>query len=261
MAEVLGEEAHIQWYEKRMVSMKIAFEKEFWKEGFYSSDSEKFKDDRANAIAIVSGIANPEYYNKIVDNVLIPNKFSSPHFEWIAEEAMCIAGRHKEALQRMKEQYQSQVDKKEMTTLYEMFPNGGSYNHAWNAPNTILSKYIAGIVPTKEAWTEYQIMPTLLHFTHLRKTIPTVMGEIKIDMKKTDSTYTLNLKSPDVWKTTVIVGIPKAEKEISKVEFNGVLLWEKGKANKAMNSGVFEDDKFLKFRLTSQNWNIKATYK
>jgi hypothetical protein len=261
MAEVLGKTEDVAWYTHRMETMKPAFEKVYWKNGYYSSDPENLKDDRANAIAIVSGIANPKFYNQIVDNVLIPNRYSSPHFEWLVEEAMCMADRHKESLERMKIQYQSQVEKEDMSTLYEMFPKGGSYNHAWNGSNKILSKYIAGVAPTKVAWSEYEIMPTLLHFNHLKKTIPTVMGEIKIDMKKTDSTYTLNLKSPDVWKTTVIVGIPKAGKVISKVEFNGAPLWEKGNANNEKNSGVSEDDKFLKFRLKSQNWNIKATYK
>ncbi|WP_147676470.1 alpha-L-rhamnosidase-related protein [Algibacter pacificus] len=261
MAEVLGEDTHVKWYEKRMQTMKPAFEKAYWKDGFYSSNADKLKDDRANAIAIVSGIANPKFYNEVVDNVLIPNRYSSPHFEWLVEEAMCIAGRYKASLHRMKEQYQSQVDNKANTTLYEMFPRGGSYNHAWNGSNKILSKYIAGVEPTKVGWSEYQIMPTMMHFKHIKKTIPTVVGEINMDMKKTDSTYTLKLDSPDVWNTTVVVGIPKAGKEISKVEINGFVFWENGKETKGLDTTISEDDNFLKFRLTSQNWVIKATYK
>ncbi|WP_194766542.1 alpha-L-rhamnosidase C-terminal domain-containing protein [Tamlana sp. I1] len=258
MAEVLGKKEDVKWYDDRMKTMKPAFNKLYWKDGFYSSDPKKFKDDRANAIAIISGIANPEYYNQIVDNVLIPNHYSSPHFEWMAEEALFIVGRPEASLKRMKEQYQSQVEKEGMTTLYEMFPNGGSYNHAWNGSNKILSKYVAGVAPTKVAWSEYQIMPTLLHFKHLKKTIPTVMGEINIDMKKTENTYSLKLESPDNG-TTVVVGIPKAGKEISTVAFNGVVFWKNGK--KLVESSVVENENFLKFRLKSKNWQITATYK
>ena len=261
MAEVLGEETHAKWYEARMQTMKPAFEKAFWKDGFYSSNAEKLKDDRANAIAIVSGIANPKYYNQIVDNVLIPNRFSSPHFEWMVEEAMCIAGRYKASLARMKYQYQSQVDKEEMSTLYEMFPRGGSYNHAWNGTNKILSKYIAGVEPTKVAWTEYQIMPNLVHFKQLKKVIPTVKGNITIDLEVTAKEYVLELESPE--NTTAIIGIPKKDKEIKEVVVNGKMIWKNGKNKKSVKGLVFdsENEDFLKFKAQSGTWKIDASYK
>jgi hypothetical protein len=206
MAEVLGKDVHVKWYEERMETMKPAFESMYWKNGFYSSNADILKDDRANAIAIVSGIANSKYHDEIVDNVLIPNRYSSPHFEWVVEEAMCIADRHKASLERMKDQYQSQVDNKSMSTLYEMFPRGGSYNHAWNGSNKILSKYIAGVEPTKAGWSEYQILPNLEHFKQLKKVIPTVKGNITIDLEVKDNTYQLELESPE--NSTPILGIP-----------------------------------------------------
>ncbi|WJJ97727.1 alpha-L-rhamnosidase C-terminal domain-containing protein [Algibacter luteus] len=260
MAEVLGNKEHIKWYKDRMKIIKPAFNKLYWKDGFYSSNAEKFKDDRANAIAIVSGIANPEYYNQIVDNVLIPNRFSSPHFEWIAEEAMCIAGRHEASLERMKLQYQSQVDEKSMSTLYEMFPKGGSYNHAWNAPNTILSKYIAGVRPTKKGWSEFEIMPELVHFKNIKKTIPTVKGIIEIAINVKDLEYQLNLNAPN--GTETIVGIPKKDKAIEKVFVNGYCIWKKGKINKKAKGIQVEgeDSKYIKFRIPSGDWKLKAVY-
>ena len=261
MAEVLGKKEDIKWYTNRMEMMKPAFDKAYWKNGFYSTNAETLKDDRANAIAIVSGIAKPEYYNQIVDNVLIPNRFSSPHFEWIAEEAMCIAGRHKESLQRMKEQYQSQVDKKEMTTLYEMFPNGGSYNHAWNAPNTILSKHIAGILPTKVAWSEYEIMPNLVHIKKLKETIPTVKGDVKVDYTVDENNFYINLVSPE--NTVAIVGIPKNNKEVKEVWLNEKLEWKKGKAEKNPSGFEYKEESvdYLKFKVNPGSWKINAVYK
>ena len=261
MAEILGEETHAKWYEERMKNMKPAFEKAYWKDGFYSSSKDKLKDDRANAIAIVSGIANPKFHNQIVDNVLIPNKYSSPHFEWIAEEAMCIAGRYKASLARMKDQYQSQVDKKSMSTLYEMFPKGGSYNHAWNGSNKILSKYIAGVAPTKVGWSEFQILPNLVHFKQLKKVIPTVKGNITIDLEVKDNAYQLELMSPE--NTTAIIGIPKTDKSITEVFANGKLIWKKGRKKKSVKGLIFdsENEAFLKFKAQSGTWKIDASYK
>jgi len=261
MAEVLGEEAHAKWYEARMQTMKPAFEKAYWNNGFYSSNKEKLKDDRANAIAIVSGIANSEYHNQVVNNVLVPNRFSSPHFEWLVEEAMCIAGRYEASLARMKDQYQSQVDKEDMSTLYEMFPKGGSYNHAWNGSNKILSKYIVGVRPTKKGWSEFEIMPQLAHFKNIKKTIPSVKGNIDLEFIKSDAEYNLQLTSPK--ETEAVVGIPKTEKAIAEVFVNGNCIWKKGKMNKKAKGIQLEgeDNKYLKFRIPSGNWEIKAIYR
>ena len=262
MAEVLGEKEDVKWYDDRMKTMKPAFDTLYWKDGFYSSNAEKFKDDRANAIAIVSGIAKPEYHNQIVENVLIPNRFSSPHFEWLVEEAMCITGNCKASLERMKTQYQSQVDKKSMSTLYEMFPRGGSYNHAWNAPNTILSKYIAGVRPTKKGWSEFEIMPELAHFKNIKKTIPSVKGNIDLEIIKSDTEYNLKLTSPK--DTEAIVGIPKTDKAIDKVFVNGDCIWKKGKMKKKVKGIQLEGEdinKYLQFRIPSGNWSVKAIYK
>ena len=261
MAEVLGNEEHITWYNKRMALMKPAYEKAFWKNGYYSSDAGNFKDDRANAIAIVSGIANPEYYTQIVDNVFIPNRFSSPHFEWMVEEAMCIAGRHKDALQRMKEQYQRQVEQTDLSTLYEMFPKGGSYNHAWNAPNTILSKYIAGVKPSNVAWSRYEIMPTLLHFTRLKKSIPTVKGIVAFDIKVRGEQYEMELVSPE--NTVATVGVPKRGIEIKQVEVNGMEVWKNDKFKNRIKTISYDGEcsDYLKFRVDAGTYKIKATYK
>ncbi|WP_298338861.1 alpha-L-rhamnosidase C-terminal domain-containing protein [uncultured Algibacter sp.] len=261
MATVLGKTEHVKWYTDRMETMKPAYQKAYWKNGYYSTKPEQLKDDRANAIAIVSGIALPEYHDQIVDNVLIPNRFSSPHFEWIAEEAMCIAGRHKASLERMKAQYQSQVDKKSMSTLYEMFPRGGSYNHAWNGSNKILSKYIAGAYPTQPAWSEFAVKPTLVHLKTIEKTIPTVKGDIHLKMNKTKTSYQLQFESPAT--TTAVIGIPKSGKQVDTIEINGKLVWKKGKQKKQLSgvSYVDQDETFVTFKVTSGDWNVKATYK
>lgn len=261
MAEVLGEQAHIDWYNERMASMKPAYEKAFWQNGFYSSDPSTYKDDRANAIAIVSGIANPDYYNQIVDSVLIPHRYSSPHFEWMVEEAMCIAGRYEASLARMKDQYQDQVEKEWLTTLYEKFPEGGTYNHAWNGSNTILSKYIAGVKPTKAAWSEYSIMPEMSHFQSIKKTIPTVKGTIALEISSQDSVYQLTLNSPN--KTVAMMGIPKNGRNIKKVFVNEVCVWSNGKEKKKIEGIQYdgENTKFLKFKVKSGKWAIKAIYR
>ena len=259
MAEVLGKKEHIEFYTSRINSIKANYDKVFLKNGIYSSNG-KFKDDRANALAITAGLAKPENYETIVNNVLMPNRFGSPHFEWVAEEALFIAGKPELSLKRMKEMYQEQVNSK-LTTLYEMFPKGGSYNHAWNGSNTILSKYVAGVKPTKVAWSEYEIMPTMVHLKTMKKTIPTVRGNIDMSIKAENGSYELQLNSPQ--ETTAIIGIPKAGKIVDVVKVNDKIVWKNGKKKKGINNFKFDANKsdYLTFKAEDGKWVVLATYK
>ena len=163
MAETLGETEHLVWYDQRIASIRKAFDQRFWQGSFYSSDPKKFQDDRANCLAILSGLASEDKHQAIAEQVLIPNYYCSPHFEWMVEEALCRAGMHEAALKRMKDRYRGQVSREELTTLYEKLPNAGTYNHAWNAPNAVLSRYIAGIRPVKPGWVEFEVLPEMAH--------------------------------------------------------------------------------------------------
>lgn len=147
-----------------------------------------------------------------------------------------------------------------MSTLYEMFPKGGSYNHAWNGSNKILSKYIAGVEPTKVGWSEFQILPNLVHFKRFKKVIPTVKGKITIDLQVKDNSYQLVLKSPD--NSLATIGVPKTGKIINEVVVNGKVVWKKGRNKKKLNGFDFdnENEKFLKFKVQAGTWEVNATY-
>lgn len=258
MAVVLGEENDIAWYDRRISSMRKPFDRSYWKDGFYSSNPGKFQDDRANCLAILSGLASKDKHPAIVANVLIPNHFCSPHFEWMVQEALCHAGRHDAALERMKKRYQSQVDRKGMTTLYEMFPKGGTSNHAWNAPNTILSKHIAGIAPTEPGWSRFHILPHLEHLTSLKQVVPTVKGDIPVEIERTEKHFRVEWTAPE--GTTAVVGIPKAAISRKGIMANDSVVW-KDDAFAGGNPGVRwigEDPSHLKFEVMSGTWTFSA---
>ena len=259
MALTLRETKDIAWYDQRIQATGKGCNNKYWKGAFYSSNPKKFQDDRANSLAILAGLAGKEKQKSIVEKVLIPNQFCSPHFEWMVEEALCEAGRHDAALKRMKERNSSQVDRKGMSTLYEMFPNGGTYNHAWNAPNTVLSKHIAGIAPTKPGWSEYQILPNLGHFTSVKQVVPSVRGDITVDIKLTNATYNMDLVPPK--GTTAMVGIPKASISPKTIKANGSTIWENGSFIAKIPGITWngEDGKFVKFNVAPGAWNFSAT--
>ncbi|WP_371193798.1 alpha-L-rhamnosidase N-terminal domain-containing protein [Glaciecola sp. SC05] len=262
MALALDDNAHIAMYNQRIDSIKAAYQKHYWQEGFFSSNPQQLKDDRANGIAILFGLAKPEQYQQIVDNVLVPNHFASPHFEWMVYNAMAIAGRYDDALSRMKQRYGAQVDNKERSTLTEYLTGKGTENHAWNAPATVLSQYIAGIEPTSVAWKTYQIMPNMAHMKVLKQLVPSVQGDIDFEIQRDDKKIAITLDSPS--ETSALVGIPKQYFDIKSVSVNGDLVWGKSSSfeskPKQMNGIKFvgENDKYLKFEVAAGIWVIEA---
>jgi len=262
MAMALGKTNDIVWYDTRITSIKNNFEKEYWQGNRYGSKN-KLIEERVSSLAIISGLAKKEHYNILVDSVLVPIKKSSPHMEWIAEEALMLTGQYDKGLQRMKERYQEQVDMKWLTTLYEKYiPKlRGTYNHAWNAPNFVLSRYIAGVKATDVAWSTYEVKPNLAHMTSVKQIVPSVKGDITVEVHKTENNYQLDLISPE--KTTGTIYIPKAEKNVEEIKVNGKSIWRKHKLKKRMDGFYFdsENPEFLKFQAKSGIWQVKVFYK
>ncbi|WP_211483567.1 alpha-L-rhamnosidase C-terminal domain-containing protein [Pontixanthobacter rizhaonensis] len=262
MALELNDNTHLEFYDRRIEELKRAYQDQFWQDGFYSSDPETLKDDRANAIAILFGLAEPAQYQAIVDNVLVPNQFASPHFEWMVYQAMAKAGRYDDAISRMKQRYAKQVDNPALSTLAEYLPSGGTENHAWNAPATVLSQHIAGIEPTSIGWQTYQIMPNLAHLKYVKQLVPSVKGDIAFEMRRSDMEITMALDTPD--DTTAMVGIPKEHFEIEEVRANGSVIWSGGlpsdeiARDKTTVKFAGADEKYIKFEVGPGDWALSA---
>lgn len=262
MAVTLGKTNDISWYDNRINSIKQNFEKEYWQGVRYGSKNKPI-EERVSALAILSGLAKKEHYDILVDSVLVPVKKSSPHMEWIAEEAIMLTGQYSKGLQRMKDRYQEQVDIEWLTTLYEKYHPKlrGTYNHAWNAPNYVLSRYIAGIKATEVAWAEYEVKPNLVHMTSVKQIVPSVRGDIFLEINRADGSYQIDLISPE--NTIAKVYIPKNGKEFSKVKVNGKVIWKKGKLKSNVDNVSFlkEDKDFAIFKVKEGSWTFTATHK
>ena len=223
MALELGKNEDVAWYDERIKSIADNFDHVYWRNGYYGSEG-KPKDERVSALAILTGLADESKYESLLREVLIPEHNASPHMEWIVEEAIMITGNHAAGLERMKVRHEDQVKDKNLTTLYEKYANEnkgrrGTYNHAWNAPNYVLSRYIAGIAPEEAGWKTYHVLPNLAHLKALRHVVPSVKGEIIVDIKLADESYMMELVSPA--NTTAIVGIPKAPISPEAITANG----------------------------------------
>lgn len=235
MCVVLDKPKELNWYQTRIERIENNFEKVYWQGNRYGSKNKPI-EERTSALAIASGLAKKEHHKILVDSVLMPVQKSSPHMEWMVEEAIMLTGQYEKGLARMKKRYAEQVNNKDLTTLYEKFlPKlRGTYNHAWNAPNYVLSRYISGVKATRPAWEMYEVKPNLAGLTSVSQIVPSVKGDITVNVKKSEKHYQIDLASPP--NTTAMVYIPKAGKEVSKVMVNGRIIWKKVKRGRRLKA-------------------------
>lgn len=148
MADLLGHTEDISFYEDRMNSIRTHFNKTFLTDGnyYYSHTDNGIPDDRANALAVLSGLATSDAYEGVL-SILTTVENSSPYMEKYVLDALCEMGYVKEALIRIKRRYKDMVEE-DYSTLWEFWDKSGTMNHAWSGgPLIILSKHLAGEQP------------------------------------------------------------------------------------------------------------------
>ena len=261
MAKILEKEEDATYYARKQDALKVDFKKAYWtKEGF-KSEGQKIPDERANALAVYCGIAEPEQYNTIAG--ILENQYhSTPLLEYYEEAACCIMGRSDLALDRMKKRYDCMINAsigEETTTLWEYFAYGqGTQNHGWAAgPLVILSKYIAGIEPATPGYEVCRIVPDMGDLNELHVTTDTVKGTISLDATyPDDSGYALEIACEN--EMELIVGVEKMS-ENPKVKLNHRTIYKNGDAKDRKNvTFEGEDDTYLYFRITGTKLSIES---
>lgn len=221
MAQVLGITKDMPLIEKRLQSISAAFKSKYWTEKGYHAPQESYEengysykfsrpeqpDDRANALAVLAGLADQERYPVILE--VLKNQFnSSPYMEKYVLDAMFFMGCEADALARMRLRYQEMIDH-ESTTLWEHFINGwGTRNHAWTGgPLINLSGHVAGVWPEKAGYEVYHVIPQLGDIHELSVLVPSVKGDIKVEICRKEDEIRMVLESPA--GTVARVGVPK----------------------------------------------------
>jgi hypothetical protein len=129
-------------------------------------------------------------------------------------------------------------------------------NHAWNIPNTILSKFIAGIAPDSPGWSAYHVLPQEAFLTSLETKVPTVKGEVSLAIRKSSSKYSLSLVSPT--NTLATVGIPRdAFSELRRITVNGKVIWDGDYTGSVEGvSAAGADARYVKFSVKPGSWSF-----
>lgn len=126
----------------RMDSIEQKFEAHFWKGDYYGAGD--IVDERANALAVLSGLAKQEHYEDI-KKILITTYNCTPYMEVYVSEALFRMGYTRSAFRRIMNRYLPLI-RNENATLWEDFAILGTRNHAWSGgPMTLFYRYLAGV--------------------------------------------------------------------------------------------------------------------
>ena len=204
MADILGKQADIGFISEMKEAIKTGYAELFTENGFRSDDVRK-PDDRANALAVLAGLANQEQFG-IIKTVLTTTKNSSPYMEYYVLEALCKMGEYEAAYNRIRERYSDMVNE-DYSTLWEFWDSWrGTKNHAWSGgPLVIMSKYFAGITPLETGYEKVKIEPQYSLSDSLSCTVPSVRGLITLEYKKADGKYTVDLTIPEGIKAVLYI--------------------------------------------------------
>lgn len=238
MATALDMKAEAEAIDQEMQALKKAFNTVFWNGKAYRHPEYKLKtDDRVQALAIVSGLADEKKYPALL-NVLKQNEHASPYMEKYVIEALFMMGENYYGMERMKRRFAEMVNDPERTTLYEGWgigPNGfpgGTTNHAWSGGGlTILSQYVCGVAPTEVGYKAYRIAPQPTGLKEAETLVPTVKGNIKVSFKDDEKNFQLQVSSPQGAQATICL-----PSQCKTVTLNGKQVWQKGKKLLSGNS-------------------------
>lgn len=222
MAEALGKDAGE--FTDRKNRIRNGY-RSLWTGKCYKSGGVLRPDDRANALAVLAGLAEPAQYDALTA-VLTKTKNASPYMEYYVLEALCRMGRCDAAKERMRRRYAAMI-RADCSTLWERWSRlGGTCNHAWSGgPLVVMSKYFAGIRPLTPGWETFVMAPQPGVCGRIACTVPTVKGYIRLEMTETDGAVALDASVPK--DTTAVIRIPYTRGQT--LTYNGAALYEDGR--------------------------------
>lgn len=171
-------------------------------------------DDRAQALAVLAGIAPEEHYPALL-KVLQTEFHASPYMEKYVMEALFRMGYGRYALERTRTRFAEMVDSPEHTTLFEGWGigekgfGGGTTNHAWSGGAlTVLAGQLCGIAPLEAGYRTFLVEPDPASFGSASIAVPTVRGTIRSAFTNGDGGFELRLTVPE--GTEAVVRLPES---------------------------------------------------
>jgi hypothetical protein len=233
----------------------------------------------ASSDAVNTGLLNSDEQNSIFEKHFLDrvNRLSlSPFNQYFIMQAMARIGKYDDALSTVKDMWGGMI-KYGGTTTFEVYrpswnnvigPNDAVPNtqcgivslcHPWGAgPVKWLNEEVLGIVPTTPGFKTYDILP------HPCRTLTRVSGKTPTPYGNISASFDIKSGKCDVSApigTIGRIGIPRAEKTISKIMVNGNLAWDGSYHSISGIGGASQDTEFIYFHSVQPgNYKISVSY-
>jgi hypothetical protein len=254
MSLLLNDDSEAKRTQNEMDEFKTSFNSVFWDgNGYRTKEYEGNYDDRAQALAVVSGLTDAGKYSKILE-IFKSSNLASPYMEKYVLEALFVMDKAEFGLERMKKRFYKMVEESPYSTLYENFATRnlhdgtgfigyGSNNHAWSGGGlTILSQYVCGLSPIKPGWKTFRVKPQLGSLAYAETGNETIAGKVSVKVTRVNEGMDIELTVPN--GSEAVVYVPARNK---KVTMGG---------NKV--SSKEKDGDFTLFRVKSGEYKIIA---
>jgi len=219
MADLLGLNNEADEYRAVMEKVKKGYNRCWNGSAYRHPDYKEQTDDRVQALAVISGIADKLKYGDIL-KVFETEFHASPYMEKYVMEALFVMEQGEYALERTRQRFSNMVNNSEYTTLFEGWEKGGfgggTVNHAWSGgPLTVIAQYLCGIYPLEAGYKVFKIEPDPASFKTATIEVPSIAGMIKSEFTSSDDEFLLEVSIPE--NTEAVVYLPDNRNKSIKI--------------------------------------------
>lgn len=195
-AAVLGLADDVRQCEQVRTEMREAFDRAYWSEeggAYRSRRHDGPPDERAQALAIISGMAPEARYPALADCIERTQRCSI-YMERYPLVALVKAGRPQSALKRLHGRFAEEIAS-EYSTLPEFF--GKPSNHAWGgAAIVLLAEALMGITHIEPGFRRIGFAPPEGGLESAEQTITTVHGVLRVAFRRANGGIDYELTVP-----------------------------------------------------------------
>ncbi len=206
----LGSPENAAKYARAAAQLKATIQAKYWvaaNNRFADRPEKDVFSQHANALAILSGLANEAQAKAISDKLLTDTTLvqASIYFKYYVNQAMVKTGHGNDYINWLGI-WRDNI-KMGMTTWAEMSDISGTRSdcHAWgSSPNIELYRTLLGIDSDAPGFSRIKIEPHLGAFTHIGGSIPHPKGDVTVRYDKDGNSWKINLQIPQETTGTLI---------------------------------------------------------
>ena len=229
MATLIGKEDEAEQLKEECQTLRMVFNKLLFDEekGVYRDgvDSEHISL-HANLFPLALGLVEEKNVPRVMEYIRSRGLVCSVYAAQFLMDAIYQSGDGDYGLKMLtKEDERSWYNmvRHNATITYEAwdgkFKNNQDWNHAWGAaPANIIPRWVVGVRPLEAGWSKMVIAPQVGDLKFISAAVPTIKGEVKVDINSTLNGYGARISIPANTEARVVL---PAKSEVKELRING----------------------------------------